>query len=43
MDDTSNNLYKSEARLATLFSLFTAFALFIACLGLFGLAAFTTE
>ncbi|WP_018622475.1 ABC transporter permease [Spirosoma luteum] len=43
LDDTFNNLYKSEARLATLFSLFTAFALFIACLGLFGLAVFTAE
>ena len=43
LDDTFNSIYKSEARLATLFSLFTAFALFIACLGLFGLAVFTAE
>ncbi len=43
LDDTFNSLYKSEARLSMLFGVFTAFALFIACLGLFGLAAFTAE
>ncbi|SOD79045.1 ABC transporter permease [Spirosoma fluviale] len=43
LDETFNNIYKSEARLANLFSAFTGFALFIACLGLFGLAAFTAE
>ncbi|GAB4014169.1 ABC transporter permease [Spirosoma migulaei] len=43
LDQTFNNIYKSEARLASLFGVFTVFALFIACLGLFGLAAFTAE
>ncbi|RYF46980.1 MAG: FtsX-like permease family protein, partial [Cytophagaceae bacterium] len=43
LDQTFNNIYKAEARLSTLFGAFTGFALFIACLGLFGLAAFTAE
>jgi putative ABC transport system permease protein len=43
LDQTFNSIYKAETRLATLFGAFTAFALFIACLGLFGLAAFTAE
>ncbi|MFD2933670.1 ABC transporter permease [Spirosoma flavum] len=43
LDQTFNNIYKSEARLATLFGTFTIFALFIACLGLFGLATFIAE
>ncbi|GAB3031811.1 ABC transporter permease [Spirosoma pulveris] len=43
LDQTFNSIYKSEARLASLFSAFTGFALFIACLGMFGLAAFTAE
>ena len=43
LDQTFNTIYKSEARLATLFGTFTVFALFIACLGLFGLAAFMAE
>ena len=36
-------MYRSEERLARLFSYFTAFALFISCFGLFGLASFTAE
>ena len=43
LDETFNNMYTSEARLSTLFGLFTSFALFIACLGLFGLATFMAE
>ena len=43
LDQTFNSIYKSEARLASLFGAFTVFALLIACLGLFGLAAFTAE
>lgn len=35
--------YASERRLARIFGLFTAIAIFIACLGLLGLAAFTAE
>ncbi|MFC2156991.1 ABC transporter permease, partial [Acidobacteriota bacterium] len=36
-------LYKSEDRLSRLFMYFTAIALIIACMGLFGLASFMTE
>jgi putative ABC transport system permease protein len=43
LDQTFNGIYKAETRLATLFGVFTGFALFIACLGLFGLATFTAE
>lgn len=35
--------YASERRLARIFALFAALAILIACLGLFGLAAFTAE
>ncbi len=35
--------YKAEQRLGKIFSLFTGFAILVACLGLFGLAAFTAE
>jgi putative ABC transport system permease protein len=35
--------YDSEQRLGQIFSLFTGLAILIACLGLFGLAAFTAE
>ncbi|MDH4220202.1 MAG: cell division protein FtsX [Candidatus Aminicenantes bacterium] len=34
-------LYQSEMKLSRLFSIFTAIAIYIACLGLFGLASFT--
>lgn len=43
LDQTFNDVYKAESRLATLFGTFTTFAIFIACLGLFGLATFTAE
>lgn len=43
LDEAFGALYKSEDRMATMFGAFTAFAVFIACLGLFGLAAFTAE
>jgi putative ABC transport system permease protein len=36
-------LYRAEVKLRTIFSYFTGFAIFIACLGLFGLASFTAE
>jgi putative ABC transport system permease protein len=36
-------MYESEARLSQIFSSFTLFAVFIACLGLFGMASFTAE
>ncbi len=38
-----DQLYRAEARIQTLFGYFTALAIFIACLGLYGLAAFTTQ
>ena len=36
-------MYQSEMRLSRLFSIFTGITIFIACLGLFGLASFTVE
>jgi putative ABC transport system permease protein len=35
--------YRAEQRIASILGGFAAFAIFIACLGLFGLAAYTTE
>jgi len=43
LDEEFHNLYKSEARLGNIFRSFAALAVFIACLGLFGLASFTAE
>ncbi len=40
MDSIYDELYKNEARTGNVFSLFTVFALFVACLGLFGLSSF---
>jgi putative ABC transport system permease protein len=40
MDDVFNAMYKAEDRLSKIFSVFTAFTLLIACLGLFGLSTF---
>ena len=37
------NLYKTEGSLGVLFLIFTSLAVFVACLGLFGLAAFSAE
>ncbi len=42
MDEDFNNLYKAEQRTANIFSISAALAILLACLGLFGLAAFTT-
>ena len=42
MDDDFNNLYKTEQRTAVIFSTAAGLAIFLACMGLFGLAAFTT-
>jgi ABC-type antimicrobial peptide transport system permease subunit len=38
-----DKLYKSEIVVGTLATVFSCLAIFIACLGLFGLAAFTAE
>jgi putative ABC transport system permease protein len=43
LDDTFNNLYKSERRTGTLFNVFAAIAILISCLGLFGLATYTAQ
>ena len=43
LDEDFNNLYRNEGRLGTLFRTFAALAIFVACLGLFGLASFMAE
>jgi putative ABC transport system permease protein len=43
LDDNLNQLYKKEERLSLVLSSFSMLAIIIACLGLFGLAAFATE
>ncbi len=43
LDDNLNQLYKKEERLSLILSSFSMLAIVIACLGLFGLAAFATE
>lgn len=43
LDENFDRLYKSEERLAALFSFFTAFTIFVACLGLFGLVVYSTS
>lgn len=43
LDDTLNELYASEQSLMGLIAIFAGICILIACLGLFGLAAFTTE
>jgi putative ABC transport system permease protein len=42
LDDSLNKLYAADTRLTRLITIFAGFCIFIACLGLFGLAAFTT-
>ncbi len=43
MEDAFNNTYRSEERLGQIFVIFTILSILIACLGLFGLAAFNAE
>jgi putative ABC transport system permease protein len=43
LDEDFNNLYKAEKRMSTIFSYFAMLAVFISCLGLFGLSQFTAE
>lgn len=43
LDLTFDELFRSEQRMGQLFSVFSGLAIFIACLGLFALAAFTAE
>lgn len=43
LDDRFNEMYESEQKIGNIFSVFAFLAIFIACLGLYGLAAFTAE
>jgi len=43
LDEAFESQYQTEKQLGVLFQLFGAFAIFISCLGLFGLAAYTAE
>jgi len=41
LDDSYDRLYQADRRQGEIFSIFVGIAIFIACLGMFGLAAFT--
>ena len=43
LDDAFNETFKTEIRMSRMFTVFTSFAIFIACMGLFGLVTFTAE
>ena len=43
LDENFDRMYKSEEKLATLFTGFTTFTIFVACLGLFGLVVYSTS
>jgi ABC-type antimicrobial peptide transport system permease subunit len=43
LEEDFDRLYKTEQKQAQVFTIFAGLAIFIACLGLFGLAAYTTE
>jgi len=43
LDDRFNRLYQGEERTGLLFNIFAGIAIFISCLGLFGLAAYTAQ
>ncbi|MEM9832314.1 MAG: ABC transporter permease [Bacteroidota bacterium] len=43
LDERFNSIYESDQKLGTIFTVFCSLAIFIACLGLFGLAAYTAE
>ncbi len=43
MDDSFNTVYEAEQRLGKIFMVFSILSIFIACLGLFGLAAFNAQ
>lgn len=42
LDDEYNQMYVNEHRISRIFTVFAALAIFLACLGLFGLVAYTT-
>ena len=43
LNEDYNSLYQSETRISSILSVFTTLSIFIACLGLLGLIAFTIE
>lgn len=43
LDDKFGDMYKAESRMGKVFASFTIIAIFIACLGLFALTAYTAE
>jgi putative ABC transport system permease protein len=43
LDEDLSNLYKGEQRIGSLFNVFAILAIFISCLGLYGLSAFIAE
>ena len=43
LDENFDKMYKSEEKLATLFTWFTTFTIFVACLGMFGLVVYSTS
>jgi len=43
LDQDLNNLYKGEQRMGRLFNVFAILAIFISCMGLYGLSAFMAE
>jgi putative ABC transport system permease protein len=43
LDEKFNQLYKNEAGFRDIFKAFAAFAIFISCLGLFGLSSYSAE
>jgi putative ABC transport system permease protein len=43
LDENYDELFRAEQRLSKIFTVFAGLAIFIACLGLFALAAFTAE
>ncbi len=43
LDERFNAMYQSEERVGQLFGIFAGLTIFVACLGLFGLAAFTAQ
>jgi len=43
LDDNFNSMYRTEQRMGMILNSFSVFAILVACLGIFGLASFTTE
>ncbi len=43
IDENLNNLYISEDKMGTIFKIFSVLAILISCMGLYGIAAYTSE